>query len=71
MVRKTFLQSARKRAGYTQAGIGALIGVTQGRYAQYERDPGSIPMYRMSALVRVLDDSEHQFRNDVNAYFFE
>jgi HTH-type transcriptional regulator/antitoxin HipB len=48
------LRALRKERGLTQAQAGGLIGVSQNRIADIERDPGSVSMEQMHRLLAAL-----------------
>jgi HTH-type transcriptional regulator / antitoxin HipB len=48
------LRSLRKTRGLTQAKLAHLLGVTQGRYAQIERNPGVISISQLFTILTVL-----------------
>lgn len=48
------LRALRKERGLTQAQAGGLIGVSQNRIADIERDPGSVSVAQMHRLLAAL-----------------
>jgi HTH-type transcriptional regulator/antitoxin HipB len=48
------LRSLRKSRGLTQAQLGALLGVNQTRVAKIERNPGSVSVDQLLALLTAL-----------------
>jgi HTH-type transcriptional regulator / antitoxin HipB len=48
------LRALRKERGLTQAQAGSLIGVSQNRIADIERDPGSVSVQQMHRLLAAL-----------------
>ncbi|HSW20275.1 MAG TPA: helix-turn-helix domain-containing protein [Ramlibacter sp.] len=49
------LKSLRKAQSLTQAALGKRIGVKQVRIADIERDPGSISVEQLIAILHALD----------------
>lgn len=48
------LRSLRKKRGLTQAGLGALIGVTQARVVEIEAGPGSVSLQQIMQVLSAL-----------------
>ncbi len=48
------LRALRKARGLTQAALGRLMGVSQSRIADIERDPGSVSVSQMHQLLSAL-----------------
>jgi HTH-type transcriptional regulator / antitoxin HipB len=48
------LRSLRKRRGLTQAGLGALIGVTQARVVEIEANPGAVSLQQIMQVLHAL-----------------
>jgi HTH-type transcriptional regulator / antitoxin HipB len=48
------LKAFRKSAGLTQAGVAALLGITQQTYAALEANPGSASTERVLRVLRIL-----------------
>jgi HTH-type transcriptional regulator / antitoxin HipB len=48
------LRALRKARGMTQADLGRLIGVSQSRIADIERDPGSVSVSQMHQILSAL-----------------
>ena len=48
------LRALRKARGMTQADLGRLIGVSQSRIADIERDPGSVSVTQMHQILSAL-----------------
>lgn len=51
------LRAFRKKRGLTQAQLGALTGVSQGRIAEIEANPGLVSFDQMMQLLSILDVS--------------
>lgn len=49
------LRAFRKKRGLTQAQLGALIGVSQGRIAEIEANPGLVSFDQLMQLLSILD----------------
>lgn len=49
------LKALRKLRGLTQAELGRRVGVVQSRIAEIEREPGSISVNQLIALLHALD----------------
>jgi HTH-type transcriptional regulator / antitoxin HipB len=59
------LKSLRKTRGMTQAELAKLLGVTQGRYAQIERNPEVISIAQFFAILTALrTDVELKLRSE-------
>jgi HTH-type transcriptional regulator / antitoxin HipB len=48
------LRSLRKKRGLTQAGLGALIGVTQARVVEIEANPGAVSLQQIMQVLHAL-----------------
>lgn len=48
------LRSLRKKHRLTQAGLGALIGVTQARVVEIEANPGSVSLQQIMQVLNAL-----------------
>ena len=48
------LQSARKSAGLSQTALAQRLGISQSRVSAMERDPGSISVEQLLALLAAL-----------------
>jgi HTH-type transcriptional regulator / antitoxin HipB len=48
------LRSLRKERRLTQAGLGALIGVTQARVVEIEANPGSVSLQQIMQVLGAL-----------------
>jgi HTH-type transcriptional regulator / antitoxin HipB len=48
------LRSLRKKRRLTQAGLGALIGVTQARVVEIEANPGSVSLQQIVQVLNAL-----------------
>jgi len=48
------LRSLRKKRGLTQAGLGALIGVTQARVVEIEANPGTVSQQQIMQVLNAL-----------------
>ena len=48
------LRALRKARGMTQADLGRIIGVSQSRIADIERDPGSVGVTQMHQILSAL-----------------
>jgi HTH-type transcriptional regulator/antitoxin HipB len=49
------VRSLRKSLGLTQSQLGARLGLEQARIAKIERNPGSISVEQLLALLNALD----------------
>lgn len=48
------LKSLRKARGLTQAQLGALLGVSQNRIADIEKDPGAVSFEQLLRVLHAL-----------------
>lgn len=48
------LKSLRKARGLTQAQLGALLGVSQNRIADIEKDPGAVSFEQLLHILHAL-----------------
>ncbi|QCX49604.1 helix-turn-helix transcriptional regulator [Ralstonia pseudosolanacearum] len=48
------LKSLRKARGLTQAQLGALLGVSQNRIADIEKDPGAVGFEQLLRILHAL-----------------
>lgn len=62
--RVTKMFVARKRAGYTQAQLAAMIGVTQPRISAWESGKAEVPPKRRRQLAQILGVWAEQLTDD-------
>lgn len=55
------LRTARVKAGYLQADVAELLGVTRQTIIKYENDPGRIDIYRLFDLAKIYGCSVSSF----------
>lgn len=51
---REYLRGLREQRGLTQAALGRLIGVSQGRIAEIELNPGVVSMAQMMRVLAAL-----------------
>ena len=56
---KQHLRALRKSRGFTQAQLGALVGVKQARIAEIEANPGAVSLGQLITVLAALGGTLH------------
>ena len=60
MAAVTYIESARRSAGITQAGAGAIMGMSNVTYGKKEKEPEQFTLGEFFALYRELDPESQE-----------